>query len=140
MEIFDAPDAPPFDTSLLASTPEDRWPSARIELLPALRLVAMRSALHDVRDALKRGVEAAKPPRAETHVAVWRDAACFPRSIAIEPGASDLLVRLREGVPLGDACEEAARATGEDASRFGDRVGAWFQEWTARGWIARVRF
>ncbi len=140
MEIFDAPDAPPFDTSVLASTPEDRWPEARIELLPAMRLVAMQSALHEVRDALKRGAEAAMAPRAEAHVVVWRDAACFPRCAAIEPGAFDLLVRLRHGDPLGPACEDAARAAGEDASRFGERVGAWFQEWTARGWIARVRF
>jgi hypothetical protein len=140
MEIFDAPDAPPFDTSLLASTPEDRWPSARIEPLPALRLVAMQSALHDVREALKLGAETVTPPRAVTRVAVWRDGACFLRSTAIEPGAFDLLARLRDGDPLGPACEDAARAAGEDATRFGERVGTWFQEWTSRGWIARVRF
>lgn len=140
MEIFDAPDAPPFDASLLASTPEDRWPLARLELLPALRLVAMRAGLHDSREALKRGAQPATPARTETRVVVWRDAACFPRSVAIDPGAFDLLVRLRDGDPLGEACEKAARAAGEDASRFGERVGAWFQDWTSRGWIARVRF
>lgn len=140
MEIFDAPDAPPFDASLLAGVPEDRWPSARIELPPTLRLVAMGSPLHGVREALKRGEGAAPPASGETHVAVWRDPACFLRSIAIEPGAFDLLARLRGGEPLGEACEAAARAAGEDASHFGERVGAWFQEWTARGWIARVRF
>jgi hypothetical protein len=140
MEIFDAPDAPPFDTSVLASTPEDRWPSAHIELLPALRLVPMRWALHDVREALKRGVEAATPPRADTRVVVWRDGACFQRNVAIEAGAFDLLTRLRDDAALGEACEAAARAAGEDVSRFGERVGALFQEWTSRGWIARVRF
>ena len=142
MEIFDAPDAPPLDTSVLASTPEDRWPSAHLELLPALRLVAMRSGLHEVRDVLKSGVSAmpARPPRAETRVGVWRDAACFLHSAALEPGAYDLLVRLRSGDALGPACEAAARASGEDSSRFGERVGVWFQEWTTRGWIARVRF
>lgn len=140
MEIFDAPDAPPFDMSLLASTPEDRWTSARIDLLPALRLVAMKSSLHEVRDALKQGAPAGRPTAAETRVVVWRDPACFPRSIAVEPGAFDLLVRLRDGDPLGPACEGAARAMGEDVSRFGEHVGTWFQEWTVRGWIARVRF
>lgn len=141
MEIFDAPDAPPFDSSLLASTPEDKWPAARIELPPALRLVAMRSGLHEVREALKRGAQVGgPPPHADTRVVVWRDAACFLRSTAIESGAHDLLVRLRNAEALGPACEAAARTAGEDASHFGERVGAWFQEWTARGWIARVRF
>jgi hypothetical protein len=139
MEIFDAPDAPPFDTSVLASTPEDRWPEARIELLPALRLVAMRSALHDVRDALKRGAQPADPSAGDTRVVVWRDRACFLRHVAIDSGAFDLLARLQAGDPLGAACEAAARAAGEDAARFGERVGAWFAEWTTNAWIARVR-
>jgi len=138
MEIFDAPDAPPFDTSVLASTPEDRWPEARIELLPALRLVAMQSALQQVRDALRAGHQPAEPPQAETRVVVWRDKACFLRHVAVDPGAYDLLARLRAGDPLGPACEAAARAAGEDAARFGERVGAWFAQWTANAWIARV--
>jgi hypothetical protein len=140
MEIFDAPDAPPFDTSVLASTPEDRWPEARIELLPALRLVAMQSPLHDVRDAIRGGKQPAEPPQAETRVVVWRDKACFLRQVAIDAGAFDLLTRLRAGDPLGPACEAAARAAGEDAARFGERVGAWFAQWTANAWIARVAF
>lgn len=140
MEIFDAPDTAPFDPSVLASTPEDRWPSAHIELLSALRLVAMQSALQEARDALKRGDEPVSPPRAETRVVVWRDAACFLRSVRVEHGAFDLLARLRDGEALGDACESAAHGAGEDPSAFGERVGPWFQEWTARGWISRVRF
>ena len=138
MEIFDAPDAPPFDTSVLASTPEDRWPEARIELLPALRLVAMQSVLQEVRDAVRAGKQPAESPQAETRVVVWRDKACFLRHVAIDSGAFDLLRRLRDGDPLGSACEAAARAAGEDATRFGERVGAWFAEWTANAWIARV--
>lgn len=138
METFDAPDAPPFDTSLLATTPEDRWPAARIDLLPALRLVAMRSALHEVRDALRSGAPPPEPAHADTHVVVWRDAACFLRNVAIDAGAFDLLARLRAGDALGPACEAAARATGADADAFGERVGGWFQEWTSRGWIGRV--
>lgn len=140
MEIFDAPDAPPFDPAVLASTPEDRWPEARIEFLPALRLVAMHAPLHGVREALKRGDEPQEPGRAETRVVVWRDPACFLRNVAIDAGAFDLLARLREGVSLGDACEAAAHAAGEEAARFGDRVGGWFQGWTALGWIVGVRF
>jgi len=139
MEIFDAPDAPPFDTSVLASTPEDRWPEARIELLPALRLVAMQSALQEVRDAVRGGKQPGEPPQAETRVVVWRDKACFLGHVAIDSGAFDLLVRLRAGDPLGPACEAAARAAGEDAARFGERVGEWFAQWTANAWIARVR-
>jgi Putative DNA-binding domain/NGO1945 C-terminal domain len=139
MEIFDAPDGPPFDTSVLANTPEDRWPEARIELLPALRVVAMQSPLQDVRDALRSGKQPGEPPQAETRVVVWRDKACFVRHVAIDSGAFDLLAHLRAGDPLGPACEAAARTAGEDATRFGEHVGAWFAQWTANAWIARVR-
>jgi hypothetical protein len=138
MEIFDAADAPAFDPSVLASTPEDAWPGARVHLRPALRLLAMGSPLLEVRDALKAGApDSARPASSSTHVVVWRDAACFPRSVAIEAAPFGLLVRLGRGEALGPACEAVALEGGA-GSAVADSVGAWFQDWVQRGWLSAV--
>lgn len=138
MEIFDAADAAPFDPRVLASTPEDAWPGARVQLSPALRLLALGSPLLDVRDALKSDAPAPpRPPPATTLAVVWRDAACFPRSLAIEPPAFALLARLANGEALGAACEAVALEAGPEAA-VADHVGPWFQDWVQRGWVSRV--
>jgi hypothetical protein len=140
MEAFDAPDAEPFDPRMLASTPDDAWPGARLTLHPALRLLALGHAVHEQRERLLRG-DAVDPPAASpVHVVVYRDARCFLRSAAIEQPAFELLGSLRLGTPLGEACEAAARAGGGDPLEIGRQLGGWFQHWTANGWISSVRF
>jgi hypothetical protein len=68
---------------------------------------------------------------------VWRDAACFLRSAAIEPAPHALLVRLARGEALGAACEAVALESGDHAG-VADHVGAWFQDWVQRGWLSGV--
>ncbi|HEY6460418.1 MAG TPA: hypothetical protein VIY73_09710, partial [Polyangiaceae bacterium] len=139
MEAFDAPDSPPFDPRVLASTPEDAWPGARIDLHASLRTLALGHPVHDLRLAVLTGASPARPPAVATCIVVYRDAAHALRSVAVEPGALALLDALRAGTPLGDACEAAARAGGEDSLDVGARLGGWFQQWTASGWIRGVR-
>lgn len=139
MEIFDAADAPPFDPRVLASTPEDAWPAARLELDPAVRLVAMASPLLSVREAIKSGSPGGERPAAgPSHVVVWRDPACFPRAVAIDAQAFALLGKLKTGEPLGPACEAVARDAGLGEAALSEQVGAWCQDWTQRGWVSRV--
>jgi hypothetical protein len=140
MEAFDAPDSPPFDARILASTPEDAWPSARIDLHASLRLLPLGHPVHDLRLALQRGAEVERPVVEATHVVVYRDPACFLRTMKIAPLAFELLETLRSGTPLGEACEAAAGASQSDPSEIGERLGGWFQQWTAEGWIRAVRF
>lgn len=139
METFDAPDAPPFDPRALAATSEDAWPSARIAFHPSLRLLSLGHPVHMLREAVKRG-EARERPRAEpTFVVVWRDGACWQRAEAVEPSAYELMAALLRGLALGDACERVVRAAAaDDESDLGQRVGGWFQHWTASGWVASV--
>jgi hypothetical protein len=141
VEAFDAPDAPPLDARLLASTPEDSWPSARVSFHPSVRPLELNFPLHELRDSLKRGDTLVRPARAVARVLVLRDQACFLHAIGIDREAYDLLVSLRDGETLGAACEKLSRAlpSGESAA-LGERVGTWFQGWTARGLISSVRF
>lgn len=140
MEAFDAPDSPPFDPRVLASTPEDAWPGARIDLHASLRLLSLGHPVHDLREALSAGAAVERPGAASTHLVIHRDPACFLRAVAVEPLAFELLETLRGGVPLGEACEAAARTSQRDPLEIGDKLGGWFQQWTAGGWIRAVRF
>jgi hypothetical protein len=140
MEAFDAPDAPPFDPRVLASAPEDAWPAAHVDFHPSLRPLVLRYAAHELRDAVRRGEPSQRPGPAPTHLVVHRDAACFLHAVPIEAPALALLESLRGGAPLGEACETCARATSQDPLDVGARLGGWFQDWTARGWVSGVRF
>jgi hypothetical protein len=139
MEAFDAPDSPPFDPGVLAATPEDAWPRARIDLHASLRLLVLSHPVHDLRDAVRAGAAVERPAALPTHLVVHRDAACFLHAVVVDPLAFELLETLRGGVPLGEACEAAARASQRDPLEIGDRLGAWFAQWTTGGWIRGVR-
>lgn len=140
MEAFDAPDAAPLDLRVLASTPEDAWPRARLELHPSLRLLRLNHPAHDLREALRRGEAPERPEPRPATVIVWRDATCWLRAVAVEPLAFELLAALAGGSALGEACEAAARMRqGSDASALERQLGGWFQQWTASGWISAVR-
>ena len=41
---------------------------------------------------------------------------------------------------LNDVDRDACEAVAESDSGVGERVGGWFQQWAALGWLARVHF
>lgn len=138
MVAFDAPDAT-FDPRVLATMPEDRWPAARLELHPSVSLVALAHPLLEVRDALRAGTATPERPLpSPVHAVVWRDGTCHLHGAAIEAPAFELLTRLHASEPLGGACEAVATSSGLGEAALGERVGGWFQEWTSRGWLARI--
>jgi hypothetical protein len=134
MEAFDAPDAPAFDTSMLASVPEDAWPGARVRFHPSLRPMSLAYSLAPLRDAIRRGEAPERPAPEATHVAVYRRIDWL-RWSALEPQAFALLERLAAGEALGAACEAVSEG---DAEALGAKLGSWFAAWTTEGWIANV--
>jgi hypothetical protein len=141
VEAFDAPDAGPLDALVFASVPEDAWPQASVAFHPSLRALALAHPLHELRDAVKGGVQPERPLETPTNVIVWRDAECLLHAIAVEPLAFELLGALRGGVALGEACDALTRSSEiVDPMTLGPRVGRWFQEWTKSGWVIAVRF
>jgi hypothetical protein len=140
MEAFDAPDAPPLDPRVLASTPEEAWPGARLIFHPSLRPLALGHPVHELREAVKRGSSAERPPAAPTYVAVYRDPQCYSRALGVDPLAFRLLEALLAGSPLGAACEAVARSSERDLDEVAAQLGGWFQQWTASGWISEARF
>jgi len=138
MEAFDAPAAPPFDPASIASAPEDAWPAATIVFDPSVRPVALSWPLHETRAAIRAKSAPARPEPRDAFVVVWRGRESLHHA-EIERDAFALLEALRAGAQLGAACEAVARATGADVAELGPKVGAWFAEWTSRGWVSAVR-
>jgi hypothetical protein len=140
MEAFGAPDAPPFDDRALASTPEDAWPGVRVVFHPSLSPLALAYPVHELREAIQRGASPHRPAPSDTRLVVWRDPGCYLRSAPVEPQAFDLLCALRDGAPLGEACEQIAAADpAKMEAELGPRIAGWFQQWTASAWVSAVR-
>ncbi len=140
MEAFDAPDAQPFDPRVLAATAEETWPHVRLVFHPSVRLLALAHPVHELREAVKHGAAPARLEAVDTHLVIWRDAACFLRAVSIEAAGWELLDALRAGVPLGAACEGVARpGAAMNLSELGARLATWFQQWTANGWLTAIR-
>ena len=136
MEAFDCADAAPVDPTVLASIPEDVWPSATVTLHPSLRLLEMDHPVHLARSELSEGRTPERPPMLRTFVAVWRDRSCTRHACPLEPAAFAILAGLNAGLGLGVACESAMRRTSRESVETS--VGPWFQDWSARGWISAV--
>jgi hypothetical protein len=137
MEAFDAPDAGPLDLSPLVGAPEGAVTRARLTFRPSIRRLALEHPAHELREAVKRGDARERPTARGVRVVVWRDAAFALRVTEVDPTAFELLAELSAGTSLGPACEALARASGapDDLS---ERVGAWFQQWTANGWVSEI--
>jgi len=140
MAAYDAPAGPKLDPATLATASEDDWPKARMVFDPSLRVVSLAHPLHELRGAVRRGECPARPSPRPARVAVYRGAEQL-HFVEIEPMAADLLEALAAGTPLEAACTRVAEAHGAgDAETLGPKVGAWFQDWTARAWVSAVTF
>jgi len=135
VEAFDAPSAPPLDTAAIASASEEDWARARLELAPMLQRVRVRFPVDELRAAVQRGESPERPAPKDLCLCVWRGPDAM-KYLDVEQGAFALLERLARGEALSSACEAVAS---EDPG-VGDKVGGWFQQWAALGWIAKVSF
>ena len=138
MEAFDAPAAIPFDPSTIAHASEDAWAHAKVIFDPSVRPIALAFPTHELRESVRLGTALGRPAPRGAWVVVYR-AGMRLHSVEIDPIAFDLLVALIEGGELGPACGAIAQRHGiASADELGPRVGGWFQEWTAWGWVAAV--
>jgi hypothetical protein len=133
IEAFDAADAPPLDVSTIASIDEDAWDRAKIVLHPSIRFSTLQYPAHTFRTAVRSGEKPSRPERKPACVVTFRGADSL-RYLEVEPAALALLTALSREQPLGLAGEEAAKIDAD----VGEKIGEWFQTWSANGWISRV--
>jgi hypothetical protein len=141
LELFDAPDALPLDVARIAEIPEEAWQIARIELHPALRLLALDYPVASLREQLflaqASGAAVPIPAPAPQHLLLYRhDLSMFHQQLSA--GAHALLEALTRRVPLVAACEQAQAKIPAEAAAIAENVGPWFESWSARGFITGV--
>ncbi|HEY4103194.1 MAG TPA: DNA-binding domain-containing protein [Polyangiaceae bacterium] len=141
LELFDAADATPLNAAALAAIPEAAWENARIELSPTLRLLEVEYPVAELRQrvflARDGGIELLlASPEKQRLLLFRRDLSLFHEAVAA--GAFALLRSLTQRVPLVAACERAQAEIPEEAASVAANVGAWFADWTARGFIASI--
>ena len=138
-ELFSAKDQPNLDAEKVAAMPEDAWEYATLELSDALRLIAVEYPVAQLRYDIKtRGEQEHLPlpaPSPQCLALYRKERSLFFQTL--HPAPFQLLERLGAGVPLGRACAETALLHPD--ANVEEAIGAWFQDWAARGWIVDVK-
>jgi hypothetical protein len=136
IEAFDAADVPPLDPARIAGLGEDDWPRAVLVLEPSVRILSARHPVDTFRTAVRTGQAPERPAEGPVElVAHRRNETLYVERVTLP--ARVLLQGLAAGMPLGLACERAAQEA--LAEEIEAALPAWFQRWTALGWIADVR-
>ncbi len=134
-EAFDAEEAPRLAESELAAVGPEEWPEVRFVPQPALRLLELRWNANEWLDSAKDEEHRhPEPRRADAWVAVFRRGYAVYRR-ALDRAAFRLLADLASGQPLGPALAAARRRR---AAPDADTLFAWFREWAAEGFFARL--
>jgi hypothetical protein len=141
VEVFDAADAPPLDAAELAGIPPEAWEHARIQLSPALRLVAVTHPVADLRRALRRGDASESlpiPDAKQQYLVIYRhQRRLYDKRVS--PAAFALLREFERGTPLVAACERAIEQEPDEAAELQGKLGDWFAIWGKLGWFSGVR-
>jgi hypothetical protein len=140
IEVFDARDAAPLDAERIAAIPEHAWPTARIVLNPALRLLRVAYPVADLRRQLRQHpVASVLIPDAEPQcLVIYRGPDRNLKHASVPRSAFELLGLLHAGLPLAAACETVVNEHPELASDVEHSVQAWFADFAQRGWIVDV--
>lgn len=138
VDIFDGLDHPPLDPSKVQDLPEDAWSTARIVLHPLLRRMRLAYPAHEIRAAARAGQPLPPLDPRPVHLILFRKGVTIHVQ-ELDPLAFALLEALAAGQALVPACEELASGLDEAAvAALGERVQAWFAQWTGWGIIVDV--
>jgi hypothetical protein len=150
---FDSPSWPTLDPKTIFGA---NFESAVLHLQPYITLLALNYPLDEFILAIKKEEahrsEAARgdsthvqdeghtslPKPARTYLAVHRhqNSLYYKR---LDEGAFTLLRSLKDGIPLGPACEDASRLLSKDICNEDQKaatIQGWFAEWSSLSWFA----
>jgi hypothetical protein len=140
IEVFDAADAPPLAPERLAAIPEETFADARLVIAPSVRLLQVRYPVADLRRKLRAESDqpvAIPEPGAQRLVVYRRELRLW--DMPVSEVAFTFLSGLTSGQTLGGAAELAASSPKAEAE-LGASIGAWLQEWTAKGLVSDALF
>jgi hypothetical protein len=129
-EAFDAEETPVFGPEDVAKVPPNKWETARLLTIPALRLLPVNYPIGKLISAFRDEKPVPPIPRKQGWIAIFRRDYALMHLDLTKP-AYGLLQSLKEGMPLGASVEKACldrRAPVKQKQLF-----RWFQEWVSQG-------
>jgi hypothetical protein len=139
-QVFDGPGTEGqtlLTSEQLQAIEAEQWPSARLEIVPCLKLLALRFPTNAFYTAMRRGEEPALLGPAASWLAITRRDFVVRRHDLTER-QYELLSSLAAGETIGAAIERAARAPGGDLEQFVVELGDWFRDWAAADFFRQV--
>jgi hypothetical protein len=139
-EVFDAEAAEPLKPADFARRAPAALAAARLEFVPAFRLLDLDHEVNPYVDAVRR--ERGKLPplkRKRSWVAVYRKEFKVCRLDLREAGHAALSALLR-GSTISQAAAAAARRWSGPPAELPAQVRRWFGEWASEGFFASIRF
>jgi Putative DNA-binding domain len=139
-QVFDGPGVE-HETLLssedLQAIDAEQWPAARLEVVPCLKLLALRFPVNVYYTAMRRDENPPVPAPAASWVAITRREFIVRRH-ELNLRQFELLGALAAGETIGAAIERAAAAPGASVEQFIVELGDWFREWAANDFFRRV--
>ncbi len=139
-QVFDGPGIEgqtPLTSEQLQSIDAEEWPSARLDVVPCLKLLALRFPVNAYYTAIRRGESPELPRPAPNWLAVTRRDFIVRRHELTERQFV-LLSALAAGEMIGAAIERAAATPGGDLDQFALDLGEWFRDWAANDFFQRI--
>ncbi len=141
-EVFDGPGVegqPLLTATELAAIPADRWPEARLNPVPCLRLLKLRYPVRAYYTALHDDEEAALPDRLDTYLALTRRNYVV-RFHDLTPPEYLVLTALCEGQNVETAIGHLTESPELNLMKLADDLRRWFYEWTVAGFFRSTAF
>jgi hypothetical protein len=139
-EVFDGPGVEGerlVEVSQVLAIQPARWPEARLQPVPCLRLLRLRYPVHRYYTAVRKNQNPPYPRPRTTNLAVTRRDFVV-RRYPLSRVQYALLEALAAGQPVGRAVGAAAGAAGPDLDRLAADLHKWFYNWTAEGFFRAV--
>lgn len=139
-EVFDGPGVEGRELltpERLKAIPPGQWPDARLVPAPDLRLLKLRSPVHEYTRAVRREENPSVPTPAETFLAIHRRDYVVRRHL-ISRTQHTLLNGLIAGDTVENAIGQSAEHAGDDLDAFAADLHGWFQTWAAEGFFQAV--
>jgi len=138
--VFDGPGVervPLLEATELRNIGVDRWPNARLETVPCLKLLALRFPVNAYYTAARKGELPPLPEQARNWLAVNRREYIVRRHEISEPQFV-LLTALVEGQTIGAAIERVLELPDANVDALAGQLRTWFHDWAAEGFFRRI--
>ena len=139
-EVFDDPGSERrehLSVDHLRTIPADQWADARLVPAVDVRLITLRSPVHEYMRGVRKEEHPPIPEPSETLLVVHRRDYVVRRHALNRP-QFELLGAIIEAKTVGDAIAQAAEFVAEDTDAFGEDLRTWFRDWAAEGLFESV--